>query len=57
VHTQNSYFSQLFGQILIAATYGMLAKSMPREIDAMAALRQIHFQLTKFKFSAVSLSR
>jgi hypothetical protein len=54
---QSLYSCQLFGLILTVATYGMLAKSMPREIDAMAALRQIHFQLTKFKFSAVSLSR
>jgi hypothetical protein len=46
---RNLYSCQLFGLILIAVTYGTPAKSMPRAIVVMVALRQIHFQLTKFK--------
>jgi hypothetical protein len=45
---RNLYSCQRFGLILIAVTYGTPAKSMPRAIVVMVALRQIHFQLTKF---------
>jgi hypothetical protein len=55
VHTRNSYFSQLFGQILIVATYGMPAKFMRLGIAGMAALRQIHFQQTESKFAEETL--